>query len=223
MNDGRNRPREDATRAALQSTTQTTPAPAPANLTEDQRWDRSKLRWKPLIDSKDPEFKAVLQKYAADLQEKSVHNILTESFSKHEIRKFESGYVDSKRSPEIHKTQKNDAERFREKMGRCPWSDLDPNVRSSLVFKLTLMHFGFPVEPMRFTDPLNLSGPLANLGFTSAFQDDDGDDFDDNDMTFVPEELRPLRFLNSYDKRGYGKDNSHSGCHLRPSHLMNLD
>lgn len=211
MSTGRSRTREDGRRAAPRPTTEIKPAPAPPNFTDDEKWNRSKLRCKPLIDCRDAEFKAALQKYTSELQQKSVHNVLTDNFSNHEIRKFESGYVDSKRLPVIYQTQKEDAARFKATMSRWPWMELDENVRSSLAFKLTLMHFGLPVEPMRFTDALNLSGPLANLGFTSTFLDDDEDEIDDDDeMTFVPEELRPLRFLNYYDKRGYGKDNSHS-------------
>lgn len=160
----------------------------------------------------DDEFQERLDKFQEDLAQDSVHNILVRDFSHHEIKKFESGYLDKKRYKAIYDGQKRDAEAYKAKLATPPFEAVSDNVKSSLAFKLTMMYFGFPVEPMRFTDPLNLSGPFANLGFTSLFEDDDEDDEDeiDDDLAFVPEELRPLRFLNYYDKRGYGKDNSHS-------------
>lgn len=167
-------------------------------------------RWNARIDPNNTEYLRVLTDYQDALKKDSVHNVLAENFSHHEIRKFESGYVDKKRLKVIYDQQKIDAAAYRDKLAQLPWRDYDADTKASLAFKLTMMHFGIPVEPMRFTDPLNLSGPLGNLGLTSAFEDDDDDDDVDENLTFVPEELRPLRFLNSYDRRGFGKDNSHS-------------
>lgn len=173
-------------------------------------------RWDTSIVPQDPWFKRRLEKYQKDLTKQSVHNILMRDFSTYEVRKFESGYVEKKRFKAIHERQKIDATAYKAMLEAPPFNAEPDNVKASLAFKLTMMYFGFPVEPMRFTDPLNLSGPLGNLGFTSLFQDDDDEDSDD-DLAFVPEELRPLRFLNSYDKRGFGKDNSHSRYLPRPS------
>lgn len=170
-------------------------------------------RWNTDIGPNNTEYRKALKHYQDALIEKSVDDVLADNFSIHEIRKFESGYVDKKRFEAIHDRQKNDAAAYKDKLAQPPWRDYDADTKASLAFKLTMMHFGLPVEPMRFADSLNLSGSLGNLGLTFASEDDvdEEDDFDDN-LTFVPEELRPLRFLNSYDQRGFGKDNSHSQC-----------
>lgn len=167
-------------------------------------------RWPRSIDPSDVLFLEQLEKYQKDLKEESVHNILVRDFANYEIRKFELGFVDKKRHAAIYERQRKDAEAYRAKLSDSPFNTVSEDVRASLAFKLTMLYFGSPVEPMRFTDPLDVSGPLASLGFTSLFQDEDDEDEFDEDLTFVPEELRPLRYLNSYDKRGYGRDNSHS-------------
>lgn len=179
-------------------------------LSDKKKWQRSMARWPLSIDPSDADFAIQLGQYQNDLEKESVHNILVRDFSNYEIRKFELGFVEKKRHPAIYERQQKDAEAYRAMLCGPPFDAVPDEVRASLAFKLTMLYFGSPVEPMRFTDSLKMTGPLASLGFTSLFQDEDDEEEYDEDLTFVPEELRPLRFLNSYDKRGYGRDNSHS-------------
>lgn len=172
-------------------------------------------RWNRTITPASPEFVQVYQTFATKLQTLSPEAVVVEEFSRHEVRKFLNGFVDKARLRAIYDDQRADKVAYAALIAdgatfanaNFPAEIQNP---APLPKKLAMMYFGFPVEPMKFTDPLQLNGTslFANLAFESTFDDDD--DFDDEDFSFVPEELRPLRFLNYYDRRGFGKDNSHS-------------
>lgn len=199
---GRNRSNSDSSRGSQDDI---------QPLSEDQKWARSMARMNLHIDPSSEEFRTQINSFRDQLNTpgKSPHDVFVDNFSKWEIEKFELGYVDKKTQKATYDMQKEDARLYRERMDKHPWNTVAREMRSSLEFKLTTMYYGFPVEPSRFTDLVSNVGDLDGLSFFSAFQDGDDDQYDD-DLVFVPEELRPLRFLNYYERRGYGKDNTHS-------------
>lgn len=185
-----------------------------AVLINEAKWQRSKQRWNADIKPTDEAFTTRYNYFAEELRTKSPEAVVKQDFSNHEVRKFLNGYVDKKRFKAIHAQQANEKDRYRALLASADYTGVQAR-SSPLALKLTMMYFGLPVAPMDFTDPLQSSGDNAfgNLVFSTGMNEDGeelNDDFDDEDLSFVPEELRPLRFLNYYDKRGNGKDNVHS-------------
>lgn len=199
------------------------PPPDISKLSDKEKWAHSKKRWNRYLEPDSPKFRTVYQYFVEQLKTRSPDAVVRANFASHEVRKFLNGFVDKKRLGAIHKQQKREKLDFRRlrddkaAQGAYYRQDQFPKDMQNLAplpLKLAMMYFGFPVEPMTFTDPLQTDGTqlFANLNFASVFDDDEDEDFDDEDLSFVPEELRPLRFLNYYDRLGYGKDNSHSQC-----------
>lgn len=181
-----------------------------ALLTDKEKWQRSKQRWNADIKPTDEAFKIKNDHFVEQLRTKSPEAVVKTHFSNHEVRKFLSGYVDKKRFKAIHTQQTVETNRYKTLLESEEYKDVQER-NTPLALKLTMMYFGLPVAPMTFTDPLQTSGEsvFGNLVFSTGLNEDE-DDAEDEDLSFVPEEMRPLRFLNYYDKRGYGKDNSHS-------------
>ncbi|KAJ4393765.1 hypothetical protein N0V93_002980 [Gnomoniopsis smithogilvyi] len=178
-------------------------------LTDKEKWQRSKQRWNPDIKPADEAFSITYNYFLEELKTKSPEAVVNKDFSNHEVRKFLSGYVDKKRFKAIGVLQTSDKDRYIGLLQTDDYKDVKAH-SSPLALKLTMMYFGLPVAPMAFTDPLQASGesPFTNLVFSSGLNEVE-DEFDDEDLSFVPEQLRPLRFLNYYDRRGHGKDNAH--------------
>lgn len=192
------------------------PRPAPLDLGERPaddaaRWERSRARWNLAIKPDNPQFiqqKTRFEEALNPASGQSIDDILREHFSNYEIHKF-SGWADGKREPDLYKQQKRDAEAYNALLKTPPWDGEAP--QAFLAFKMTMLFFGFSVEPMKMNDYFRLPPGSGLFGV-----DDDGDSDLDDQRTFVPEEMRPLRFLNRYGKRCYGADNGHSE---RPAHL----
>lgn len=211
------------TTAPQAPTTPVQPPPPQAEpfLTDRQKWSRSMARWQPTIQPGDPVFQTRLAAFQAELRAKSVNDVLSAHFSSYEIQKVANGFVPKARLPAIYAAQHAEARRFRALMARAPWNDRTHRKAnpSPLAWKLTLLWFGLPVAPMRFEDALGMTDNIfTRAGAVTPFRDlddDEGAERDDDadedvDMSFVPDNLRPLRFLNYFDKRGFGRDNSHS-------------
>lgn len=181
-----------------------------ASLNDKEKWQRSKQRWNPAIKPADEAFAIKYNYFLAELKTKSPEAVVKNDFSNHEVRKFLGGYVDKSRFRAIRAQQTADNDRYRVLLGSSDYEGVEAR-SSPLALKLTMMYFGLPVAPMAFTDPLQSSGDslFGNFIFSSGLHEY-SDDFEDEDLSFVPEELRPLRFLNYYDRRGHGKDNTHS-------------
>ncbi|KAJ4407632.1 hypothetical protein N0V82_009883 [Gnomoniopsis sp. IMI 355080] len=190
-------------------TQQNTDNQTQALLTDREKWQRSKQRWVPGIKPADEAFTTRYNYFLEELKTKSPEAVVTNDFSNHEVRKFLNGYVDKQRFKAISVLQMTEKDLYRDLLESSDYEDVEARC-SPLALKLTMMYFGLPVAPMAFTDPLQASGetPFGNLFFSSGLNEGE-DEFDDQDLSFVPEELRPLRFLNYYDKRGHGKDNAH--------------
>lgn len=183
-------------------------------LTDKEKWQRSKQRWNPDIKPADKSFTTTYTYFLEELKRKSPEAVVKKDFSNHEVRKFLNGYVNKKRFKAINVLQAYEKKHYIGLLKSADYHDVKAH-SSPLALKLTMMYFGLPVAPMAFTDPLQGSGesPFGNLVFSSSLNEDE-DEFNDEDLSFVPEELRPLRFLNYYDKRGHGKDNVHSQSFL---------
>lgn len=181
-----------------------------ASLNDKEKWQRSKQRWNPAIKPDDEAFVTKYNYFLTELGTKSPEAVVKNDFSTHEVRKFLNGYVDKSRFRAIRAQQTADDNLYRALLRSADYEGVEAR-SSPLALKLTMMYFGLPVAPMAFTDPLQSSGDslFGNLIFSSGLNEGE-DDFEDEDLSFVPEELRPLRFLNYYDRRGHGKDNAHS-------------
>lgn len=182
------------------------------SLTDKEKWQRSKQRWRADINPADEAFTTTYDYFIAKLSTRSPEAVVREDFSKHEVRKFLNGYVDKKRLKAIYDQQVAEKDQYTALLESSNYK-ISQIRDSPLALKLTMMYFGLPVAPMTFTDPLQLSGGnlFGSSGFSAGLnEDEDPSGFEDEDLSFVPEELRPLRFLNYYDRRGHGKDNSHS-------------
>lgn len=184
--------------------------PAPLDLGEQplgdaEKWERSRARWDLSIKPDDPAFAGRLGEFERALDPgsgKSIDETLRDHFSNYEVHKF-SGWADKKREPDLYSQQKSDAEAYNALLSRPPWDQAAP--QAFLAFKMTMLFYGFSVEPMKMNDYFRLPAGSGLFGL-----DDDGDSDLDDQRTFVPEEMRPLRFLNRYGKRSYGADNGHS-------------
>lgn len=196
------------------------PRPRPAALhlggepvDDAEKWAASRRRWNLAIKPDAPEFvqqKAVFEEALDPGSGRSIEDTLKEHFSNYEAHKF-SGWADRTREPDLYRQQKRDAEAYNTLLTRPPWDREAP--RAFLAFKMTMLYFGFSVEPMKMNDFFRLPSGSGLFGL----DDDQGDGDLDDQRTFVPEEMRPLRFLNRYDKRCYGADNGHSELVPLPS------
>lgn len=186
--------------------------PAPLDLgnglvSDPEKWAASRARWNLAIKPDSPAFvqqKAVFEAALDPASGMSIEDTLKEHFCNYETNKF-NGWADKRREPDLYTQQKRDAEAYNTLLASPPWDQEAP--RAFLAFKMTMLYFGFAVEPMKMNDFFKLPPGSGLFGL-----DDDGeadDDLDDQ-RTFVPEEMRPLRFLNRYEKRCYGADNGHS-------------
>jgi hypothetical protein len=192
------------------------PRPAPLDLggrplDDAEKWKRSRARWNLAIKPDNPDFAKQLAEFEGALDPasgKSIDDTLRNHFSNYEVHKF-SGWADRKHEPDLYKQQKRDAEAYNTLLATAPWDKEAP--QAFLAFKMTLLFFGFSVEPMKMNDYFRLPPGSGLFGL-----DDDGDSDLDDQRTFVPEEMRPLRFLNRYGKRCYGADNGHSEPALPP-------
>lgn len=188
------------------------PRPAPLDLgdrpvDDAARWAASRARWNLAIKPDDQAFveqKGVFERALEPGSGKSIDETLREHFSNYEVHKF-SGWADRTREPDLYTQQRRDAENYNTLLTRPPWDHEAP--QAFLAFKMTMLYFGFSVEPMKMNDFFRLP---PGSGLFGLDDDGDGDGDLDDQRTFVPEEMRPLRFLNRYDKRCYGADNGHS-------------
>lgn len=192
--------------------------PAPLDLGDQPddaaKWARSRARWNLAIKPDSPEFvqqKAVFEAALDPGSGKSIEDTLREHFSNYEAHKF-SGWADRRREPDLHTQQKRDTEAYNTLLTRSPWVQEAP--QAFLAFKMTMLYFGFSVEPMKMNDFFRLPRGSGLFGLDDDDDDDDGEL--DDQRTFIPEEMRPLRFLNRYDKRCYGADNGHSELNSTP-------
>lgn len=175
-------------------------------LTDEEKWKISMARWRPLIKPTDDMFaetKALFQDNLSQESAMTLNDVLRKYFARSEIRKI-GEYADKKSNPILYELQKEAADRYTALLQTTEWKSVADD--DSLATKLTMAYFGLPVEPVTMQD---LFPGVRSTFFTSV---DDPDDDPSNDSMFIPEDKRPLRFLNYYDKRGWGKDDSHCKC-----------
>ncbi|ROV88458.1 hypothetical protein VMCG_10465 [Cytospora schulzeri] len=172
-------------------------------VSDEEKWKQSLARMRPDIKPTDTDFTNKKADFDSDISSESglsIDRVLQQHFSRYEVRKL-SEYVDQNREPHLHAQQKEDAAAYKVILQSEAWKSEEGRV--TLSTKLTMAYFGFPVEPLMLNDlfPGLNSNFFNNIINYDTASDDDG--------MFVPEDKRPLRFLNNYDKRGWGKDNSH--------------
>lgn len=177
----------------------------PPTRTDEQIWTEYLARIKPDITPDDPAFQSQLAIFQAAFRQDAIESVLQEHFAEYDVWRFLQGHVSIKKFPEVRAQQDRDTAAWQQLMARPPWSTAP--ARASLAFKCTMMYFGLPVQPMQFKDELARSRARL-LGGLPGGGVEDG--WDGEIATFVPEEMRPLRFLNHYARPGYGKDSSHS-------------
>lgn len=178
---------------------------------DEQIWMQYLARIKSDITPDDPAFQSQLETFHNGLQQESIESVLQTYFAEYDVWRFIQGHVSPKKYPHVRAQQDRDTAAWKQLMARPPWSTAP--ARASLAFKCTMMYFGLPVQPMQFRDSLAGSGLglLGGLRPEGLFGDEEDNGWDGEEMTyFVPEDMRPLRFLNYYHRLGYGKDNSHS-------------
>lgn len=177
----------------------------PPTRTDEQIWTEYLARIKPDITPDDPAFQSQLAIFHAAFRQDAIESVLQEHFAEYDVWRFLQGHVSIKKYPEVRAQQDRDTAAWQQLMTRPPWSTAP--ARASLAFKCTMMYFGLPVQPMQFKDELARSR-AGLLGGLPGGGVEDG--WDGEIATFVPEEMRPLRFLNHYARPGYGKESSHS-------------
>lgn len=177
---------------------------------EQQLWAQYLSRIKPDITPSDSVFQAQLRIFHAALQHDSIESVLHAHFAEYDVWKFVQGRVSKKQYAHVRAQQDRDTVAYKELMRKPGWKDAAG--RETLVFKCTMMYFGLPVQPMLFADSVRMSNNAMRLFAPDTEADDDerDGDGDGEDITFVPEEMRPLRFLNHYHRIQHGKDNTHS-------------
>ncbi|KAK7732495.1 hypothetical protein SLS53_008500 [Cytospora paraplurivora] len=173
------------------------------SITDEEKWKTSMARWRPEIKPTDSDFinkKHDFEKDVSAASGLSIDDVLRKHFSRYEIRKL-NNYADKKRETHLYAIQREETVTYKNLLKTEAWRA--EGERPSLSTKLTMAYFGLPVEPMTMSDLF----PGLKPGFLDDV--DDQDAASEPDGIFVPEDKRPLRFLNHYDKRGWGKDNSH--------------
>lgn len=178
-----------------------------------QLWQHYLARIQPDITPSDPRFQAQLAIFHAALRDHPIETVLQTHFAEYDVWRFVQGasrrsrLSSNKKYRRARALQDRDTAAYKQLLMSSPvWRNAAG--RDTLAFKCTMMYFGLPVQPMLFRDSvLGPAGTAAPAGWHDV--DDDGDD-DDTVTYFVPEEMRPLRFLNHYQQVGHGKDNSHS-------------
>ncbi|KAK0649009.1 hypothetical protein B0T16DRAFT_409262 [Cercophora newfieldiana] len=158
-------------------------------------------RWQPDIDPLSDEFFAVVGQFdealtAGEGRAGSIAEVLQSRFSPYERDLLAP--ADRKSNPTLAEIQKRNAKLYSELL-KTPrfgnWAE-----KADLSFKLAMLHFGLPVEPMLFNYWKNW-GDYA--GETS---ESESDEWMIGDPT-EPEQ-GSLRFLNEYHSRTYGRDES---------------
>jgi len=165
-----------------------TPPLDPRLVAIDRQLNKKKEdRWNALIDSASPVFQKRLQLFQELLRHPAVtiDDILETYFDKHE----RSLIRPARTPPSVVELQAHNTQRYRQIVRRRFPREA---VTSPLPLKLTLLHFGFPVEP------LVVSVTLAE-GMAAA-QEEETDTVREHDNS------PPLLFLTAYDRRNFGYD-----------------
>ncbi|KAH8847226.1 hypothetical protein MCOR27_005178 [Pyricularia oryzae] len=155
-------------------------------------------RWRPMIGAGDSEFKQVW-----DMFDKIRHqgdnrmgldDILEKYFTPHEASLFIP--ADRERSPGIAYIQRQASRRYHKLVKTERFAGLkQASSAEVLISKLTMLYFGLPVAPYTF---------VSFDDKVPGNEDDDGIVYDEVEL--VHPEYRPLKFLNKYTERSYGKD-----------------
>lgn len=196
--------------------------PPPGIPMDTHLWTQYLARLQPTILPTDPAFQTQLTHFHTVLAQLPIETVLRDNFCEFDVWRFIQGRLvsssssspgEQKQNAFVRATQDRDTAAYKHLMTNHPaWRDA--RGRESLAFKVTMMWFGVPVQPMLFRDSLMTMNDRE--GRSTLFDDEDdelldGDDGDDGEMTyFVPEAMRPLRFLNHYPRIMHGKDNGHS-------------
>lgn len=177
-------------------------------------WRQYLTRINPGIIPTDAAFQAQLHAFHAALKQGAIESVLKEHFAEYDVWRFVGGRLCPKRYPEARAQQDRDTAAYKVLMtSSAEWRDA--KARDTLAFKYTMMYFGLPVQPMLFKDAFakdlerGRRGGFGLLGHADDGEEDEGDGHGEQ-VYFVPEQMRPLRFLNYYEERGHGKDHSHS-------------
>jgi len=152
--------------------------------------ENSKLDFRPEITPSDPEWIKWRTIFLTSLRNKSVQDVLSTHFTS-----AEQSYI-------LPHPLQDDTLRIQTEDGQLYKTLLKPghrfqNVPDNLATKLTMLHFGLPVQP----------ATLNNI-FGSGKAEDMSDETDEeNEVPRVRKFLyseRPLEFLERYEKRSYG-------------------
>ncbi|TLS30725.1 hypothetical protein PpBr36_02772 [Pyricularia pennisetigena] len=155
-------------------------------------------RWRPMIGAGDEEFKEIW-----DMFDKMRHHgekrlglddILEKHFTRHEASLFIP--ADREKSPAIAYIQRQASRRYHKLVKTERFAGLkQASSAEVLISKLTMLYFGLPIAPYSF---VSFDDQVAGQ------EDEDGITYDTVEL--VHPEHRPLKFLNKYTERSYGKD-----------------
>lgn len=185
--------------------------------TDQHLWTQYLARVKPDITPSDPSFQAQLQSFHTALQHAPIASVLQTHFAAYDVWRFLQGCLPRKQYPVARARQDRDTAAYKALMTSHPDFAAAPG-RDTLAFKCTMMYFGLPVQPMLFADASkglsssSSSSLFSAMGSSSLFalEEDEDEAGDGENVFFVPEEMRPLKYLNYYDRRGHGSENAHS-------------
>ena len=153
-------------------------------------------RWNAAIDFSSAEFKAKYDEFSAAVRDpnKTVRDVLEENFTAHERAILYP--VEKSTNRALYSIQIDNRSRYKALLQSerfQGWAG-----ETDLPFKLTLVHYGLPVAPM-------------TVDFKQRFTilDDDTDQDDEDPKEPNGGSLKGhLRFLNNFNVRHFGKDNS---------------
>ncbi|KAI6383247.1 hypothetical protein MCOR25_000167 [Pyricularia grisea] len=154
-------------------------------------------RWRPMIGANDAEFREVW-----DMFDKMRHHgkrlgldeILEKHFTQHEASLFFP--ADREKSPGIAYIQRQASRRYHRLVKTERFADLkQASSAEDLISKLTMLYFGLPIAPYSF---------VSFDDQVPGQEDEDGITYETVEL--VHPEHRPLKFLNKYTERSYGKD-----------------
>ncbi|TLD31123.1 hypothetical protein PspLS_02986 [Pyricularia sp. CBS 133598] len=155
-------------------------------------------RWRPMIGAGDSEFKEIWgvfdkMRHHGD-NRLGLDDILEKHFTPHEISLFLP--ADREKSPGIAYIQRQASRRYHKLLKTKRFAGLkQASSAEVLISKLTMLYFGLPIAPYSF---------VSFDDQVPGKEDEDCIIYDTVEL--VHPENRPLKFLNKYTERSYGKE-----------------
>lgn len=165
---------------------------------------KRKLAWKPDISPDDDDWKEFFDKMNGELREYSVLKVLDDSFEEGQKVMILPPSSDGA----IIEIQEENTKQYKESL--TEGGKFHGKAHDNMTTKLTMLHFGLPVEPMS----------RNNIFRAGRFPDED----DPPDEDLGPERYeriyyasKPLDFLDTYWERSYGHKIIRRKCNISPA------